>query len=271
VDAQLRSAKNETLMPKSLGAHSPVLKEARELASAKGRRRQHRFLFEGPTLLSEAKESGLSIRSIFVTAAAYDATPLIGEIERHGTIVWVVTAPVMQRLSDVTTPSGIVAVADQRLHEAAAILARPGPALVLAGLNDPGNAGTIIRSAEAFGAAGVFFGEGSVEPYHPKVVRSAMGALFRLPVARISVEELKRLPSTAHRAVLGLDAGAEDDVSALPRQSVIVVGQERAGLGAWAEACSGTRKIGMRAGESLNAAVAASIALYEASKPKPPP
>jgi RNA methyltransferase, TrmH family len=253
-------------MPKTLGAHSPVLKEARALLTTKGRREQRRFLFEGPTLLSEARESGLAIEAIFATQAAYDANGSMDEMESGGAPIWIVPESAMLRLSDVVTPQGIVAVARQRIEEATAILGRPGAVLVLAGINDPGNAGTIVRSAEAFGAAGVFFGEGGVEPYHPKVVRSAMGALFRVPVARLSVGELKLLASAAHRPVFGLRSEAERDVSELSRAAVIVVGQERAGLGAWAADCAEVCKIPMQAGESLNAAVAASIALYEASK-----
>lgn len=253
-------------MARPLGTHSPLLKEARALLGAKGRREQHRFLFEGPTLLAEARESGLSIHTIFATQAAYDTTPLVQEVESAGVTVWIIPEPAFRRLSDVVTPTGIAAVAAQPSQEAGAILARPGPVIALAGINDPGNAGTIVRSAEAFGAAGVFFGEGGVEPYHPKVVRSAMGALFRVPLARLPAGALRTAAAKARRAVYGLVHAAPTDLSDLPAGAVIVVGQERAGLGAWAEACSEFRKIPMQAGESLNAAVAASIALYEASK-----
>lgn len=257
-------------MPRSLGAHSPLLAEARALRSSKARREQRRFLFEGATLLSEARESGVAIRAVFATQAAYDAIPSMNELESDGTAVWIVAEAALARLSDVVTPSGIVAVAEQRFADAAAIFGHPGPAIVLAGISDPGNAGTIARSAEAFGAAGVLFGEGSVEPYHPKVVRSAMGSLFRVAIARISVGELRRLAGITSRPILGLSAKAHEDVVGLPNRAVIVVGQERSGLGAWGEACTGFCKISMRAGESLNAAIAASIALYEGSKSRGP-
>jgi TrmH family RNA methyltransferase len=253
-------------MPRTLGAHSPILKQARALATVKGRREQRRFLLEGPTLVTEALASELRIPAIFATQTAYDAMPLLHEAERDGSAVWILPEAALRRLSDVVTPTGIVAIAEQRIADAATVVSRPGAVLALAGIGDPGNAGTMLRSAEAFGAAGVLFGEGGVEPYHPKVVRSAMGALFRVAVARVSEATLKRAAGDAGRPILGLSPQAAGDVSGLSSQAVIVVGQERTGLGSWAAVCSGLCKIPMQAGESLNAAVAASIALYEASK-----
>ncbi len=85
------------------------------------------------------------------------------------------------------------------------LLGLPGLLLLLAGVADPGNAGTLVRAAEAFGAAGIIFGEGGVEPYHPKVVRAAMGSLFRLPHGTASAVELLAGASGTGRPVVAAD------------------------------------------------------------------
>ena len=105
------------------------------------------------------------------------------------------------------TPTGIVAVTPLRLRPVAELM--HGPALLLADLNDPGNAGTLLRSAEAFGASGVVFGSLGVDPFHPKVVRGAMGALFRLPLASATPEELASAARAAGIPIFGLAMGGE--------------------------------------------------------------
>jgi RNA methyltransferase, TrmH family len=253
-------------MAQRLGAHSPRIAGVRALLAPKGRREQRRFLFEGPTLLAEAHRSSVAIEAVYATQHAYDETPLLHEIEATGVEVALVDDRTAARLSDVETPTGIVAVASQRLEGLGALLARPGTAVVLADLSDPGNAGAILRSAEAFGCAGAIFGRRGVEPYHPKVVRSAMGSLFRLPIAVADPESLHRVAGEVGRAIVGLSIAGQP-LERLSGSPVIVVGQESHGLGPWARICSSFAAIPMRAGvESLNAAVAASIALFEASR-----
>ncbi|HEY9086129.1 MAG TPA: RNA methyltransferase [Candidatus Tyrphobacter sp.] len=256
-------------MAKRLGAHAARLLEARKLHAAKGRREQGRFLFEGPTLLAEAFESGTEIEGIFSTRAAYEATPLLADLEKNGVPVWEVDEKNAERLSDVTTPTGIVGVARRRFMGLSPLFARPGIVLALAGLNDPGNVGTLLRSAEAFGAAGVIFGRPSVDPYHPKVVRAAMGSLFRVPLALAEPGEVQAAAVSTGRTIVGLcDRGEPIRERGLPRLAVLVVGGERTGLGLWEPLCARLVAIPMRAPvESLNAGVAASIALFEAGGP----
>jgi TrmH family RNA methyltransferase len=250
-------------MPKPLGTHAPRLASVRALLTTKGRREQDRFLFEGPTLLAEAKRSGIEIDAIFVTRNAYEAFPLVAEIEDSGAEVWLVEDRALHRISDLTTPVGLVATAHRRLSTLQAILDQRGLAVALADLNDPGNAGTIVRSAEAFGASGVIFGSAGVEPYHPKVVRAAMGSLFRMPICISSAPELRQVGACSSK-VAGLSREGHPIRGNLASIGVLVVGHERHGLGAWSACCSELFAIPMQAGESLNAAIAASIALYEA-------
>ncbi len=253
-------------MPTSLGAHNARVDAAHDLLTKKGRKAQARFSFEGATLLQEAHDARVPIESIFATQDALQRTPLVAQLERDGVDVYVVDDRTMKRLSDVETPVGIVAVAPIRLRSAQEICTSGGTVLLLADVNDPGNAGTLLRSAEAFAAAGVIAGSLGADPHLPKVVRSAMGALFRLPLAIADPGGLE--PLLEGWEVTGLVAGAAP-LDGLPwaPNSLLVVGNERHGLGRWAQLCTRNGSIVMRGhAESLNAAVAGSIALYEATK-----
>jgi TrmH family RNA methyltransferase len=253
-------------VPTSLGAHNPRVDFARSLLAKKGRREHGRFSLEGATLLREALEAGVRVESVFATQTALDETPLLREIESPGLPVYAIDEKTMRRISDVETPSGIVAVAPIALERAADLLSDDGVVLVLADVNDPGNAGTLLRSAEAFGVTRVIFGEAGAEPFLPKVVRSAMGAVFRL---RLAVTQTARLKAAMDGwEAIGLEAGGTP-LGALqwPSRTLLVVGNERHGLGEWRSLCVRSAAIPMSGqAESLNAAVAGSIALYEATK-----
>ncbi|HEV3091440.1 MAG TPA: RNA methyltransferase [Candidatus Cybelea sp.] len=253
-------------MATSLGAHSLRLKSARGLQLPKGRRERGRFTFEGPTLLAEACAAGCEIEEIFATPEAYEATPRLRELEAAGTPVYLVSPAIFATLSDLATPSGILAVAPQRLVQPRQVLASGSPVLVLADVADPANAGSLLRSADAFGAPGVLFGSLGVDPYHPKVVRGSMGAIFRLEVAIAEPAAVVAAVEATGTRLLGLAAGgrpiAGEDWK--PRVA-LVVGHERHGLGRWMDPCEALLAIPMKGpAESLSAAVAGSIALYEA-------
>lgn len=253
-------------MPTSLGAHNPRVDLARELLTKKGRRERHAFSFEGPTLLAEALQSGVAIQAIYTTRQAYDSTPLLLETESRGVEVFVVDDQVMSKISDVETPSGIVAVAPIVLESTADLLDAAGLVLVLADVNDPGNAGTLLRSAQAFGVNRTIFGSHGVEPYNPKVVRSAMGALFRQRLAVATPADLNAV--LGDWDVTGMSVQGEPlDRLHWHHKSALVVGSERRGLGPWQPLCTRLAAIPMHGNaDSLNAAIAGSVALYEASK-----
>ncbi len=254
-------------MAMAAGAHSERIAAVRDLRSAKGRRERGAFAFEGPTLLAEALRSATPIDELYVTNAAYARSDEVRALDAAGVPVYSVDERTMGKISDLETPSGIVAVSPIRyapLDE----LTRLPLLLVLADLNDPGNAGTLLRSAEAFGAGGAIFGRLGVDPYHPKVVRAAMGAIFRVRLAVGDPADVIAAAAAAQTEVLGLEASGEDVRGLAPAaRRAVLVGHERRGLGAWAAAC--TRRIAIPMPgptESLNAAVAGSIALYEASR-----
>jgi TrmH family RNA methyltransferase len=255
-------------VPTPLSPHNPRIELVRELRTPRVRRERGRFVFEGPTLLAEAAGSGLTIAELYGTEAALAAhAALVAEVERGGTPVFVVAERTLGRLSDVETPPGLVAVAAQPSGDLASILERAGPVLLLAGINDPGNAGTLLRSAEAFGAAGVLFGRGGVDPYAPKVIRAAMGSLFRLPLAAVTAEELLDAARGAGRPIVAATLDGEPLATArLPANAILAVGNERHGVAGFLSRWDSAVRIEQASStESLNAAVAGSILLYAMS------
>jgi TrmH family RNA methyltransferase len=253
-------------VPTSLGAHNPRIDAARDLLTKKGRKQHGRYSFEGATLLEEAHRAGVPIETLYVTRDAYERTPLAQQLDANGVPVYIVDDRAMKRLSDVETPAGIVAVAPMRLASIESVLGADGVVLLLADVSDPGNAGTLLRTAEAFGIRGVIAGTLGAEPHLPKVVRSAMGAVFRLSIALSDPDAAA--PHLRGRQVTGLVAGGEPlaglDWAA---GALLAVGNERHGLGRWEALCTRLAAIPMSGNaESLNAAVAGSIALYEATK-----
>jgi len=248
------------------GRHNSAVRTARLLQQKKHRLERRCFLIEGPLLLQAALESGASIEHIFVAGdepleGFKDLPPVIRVDQRT-----------LDSLSQAKTPQGIVAVAkfiDLDPSELERLLPKNGPAvvLVLPSLSDPGNAGTLIRSAEAFGASAVCFGPDAVEPYNDKVVRASMGSLFRVPIVRY--EEWPDFVAAARAAklqIVAAEAGGTDvrDVT-LPQRACLVIGQERHGhAGLPREDVDTAVSLPQRAGvDSLNAAVAGSLLLYE--------
>ncbi len=255
-------------MPTELGAHNPRIERVRELLQARGRRDQRRFAIEGPTLIGEALRSGLAIRELYAAGDALADQPAIAALETPDLPVFRLAPRLFARLSDLETPSGLLAVVDVPETTAADVLALPGPVLLLAGINDPGNAGTLLRSAEAFGAAGALFGRGGVDPFAPKVVRAAMGSLFRLPVASVDLPGFIAAAAQAGRPIAAADtAGTDIAATLLPANVVVAIGNERRGVRDWLPQWDITVRIPHTGpAESLNAAVAGSIVLYVLSR-----
>jgi TrmH family RNA methyltransferase len=251
----------------TLGAQSDRIVRVASLKTIKGRRRQERYAFEGATLLQEAIRAGVEIDELYATQAALDgdetAAGLGSRIQ-----VYVVSERSFAKLSDVETPSGLLALAPIRVTPLSELLDGDGTVVVLAGLNDPGNAGTLLRSAEAFGARGAVFGAAGVDPFSPKVVRGAMGAFFRLGVAVADPQAFASAAAAAGYRSVGLEAhGTPLRETVWGRRTAVVVGHERRGLGEWKGVCSEVAGIQIAASaESLNAAVAGSIGLYEAAR-----
>jgi TrmH family RNA methyltransferase len=173
------------------GVHSPRLKAARRLNKRAFRQRERAFLAEGPQAVAEAFHCGARITDLFLTVPARTRHhDLVAAIAAAGIPVHVVSGEVMDDLAQTVTPQGLLAVCgfvDVPLAEVAQramIAPRDKPALMalLANVRDPGNAGTVLRTADAAGAHAVVFADASVDPYNGKCVRASAGSLFHLPV-----------------------------------------------------------------------------------------
>ncbi len=170
------------------GAHSPRLKAARRLTKRAFRQRERAFLAEGPQAVAEALACGARVTDLFVTGPARSRHPdLVTAVAGAGVPVHIVSGEIMDELAQTVTPQGLLAVCgfiDVPLTEWYP-KTRPGaPTLValLANVRDPGNAGTVLRTADAAGAQAVVFADASVDPYNGKCVRASAGSLFHLPV-----------------------------------------------------------------------------------------
>jgi TrmH family RNA methyltransferase len=173
----------------------------------------------------------------------------------------------MARLSELEAPPGVLAVLPIALEAPSALL-DGSPAIVLAGVADPGNAGTLLRSAEIFGITRAIFTRDGVEPHNPKVVRATMGALFRMRVASAEGTDLVPAAHAAGYAIVAAARGGEPLPGfAFPEKALLAIGNERHGVGASLPAWDRTVSIPQPGGgESLNAAVAGGIIFYAFSQ-----
>lgn len=249
-------------MERITSRQNPLVAHIRKLNSARSARRNSgEFVGEGPKLLAEAIKSGAELTTV-VTSGELSALP-----EETRTVE--VPADLLQSMCDTKTPQGVLFLC--RIPDTSAPEVLPGSRyLVLDGLQDPGNVGTIWRTADALGADGLILVNGCADPFSPKTVRATMGACFRLPVYEVTAEEL---PGLLERSQLPLYATAlrEDTVDVRQAdlsRAAVVIGSEGRGISEGMLALSQkTLKIPMRERcESLNAAVAATVVLWEMAR-----
>jgi TrmH family RNA methyltransferase len=225
---------------------------------------------DGPTLLAEALAAGLKVEEVFVEPDA-DET-VVAKAETSGSTVHRVPGGTLARVTGTVTPQQVAAIAVTPLRPLAAAVdaAARGPlTLVLAGVADPGNAGTLLRAAEAAGAAAVIFCEGAVDPANPKCVRASAGALFHVMVSSGGsltdvLDELGRVE--VMRTATSARGGRPCTDVDLTGPVAIVLGNEAHGLDHVAESLIDVRLTIPMEGrsESLNVAMAGSILCYEA-------
>ncbi len=256
-------------MPSALTERSARVAAAVKLHRHVGRRRAGRFLAEGPNLVGAAAARGL-VRDVFVTEAA---------AQRHASLlaaqecpVHLVTDRAAKALSDTVTPSGLVAVCDMPATRLEDLLAGP-PRLVAVPveIGEPGNAGTLIRIADAMGAGAVILGGHSVDPYNGKCLRASAGSIFSIPVvAAPDVPAAVAALRAAGLQVLAttIDGATRLDEVDLTPPTAWLFGAEAHGLAADIAATADERVcIPMSGGaESLNVAAAAAICLYQSAQ-----
>ena len=255
---------------------SDRVKAVRALHSRSGRRKAGRFVVEGPQGVRSALAAGVVIRDLFTVDDAGAAFPgLLEAAHAAGVPVTHVTPQVLAALAETDQPQGVLAVCDLLpAVDLAAAMSADGPVVVLDALTDPGNVGTVIRTAHAAGAAAVVLTPGCADPHNGKVVRSTAGSIFGVPVAvGVPVEEAAAAAHAAARTVAVATGDAREDLFAavaagrVGARTCWVIGSEAHGVGEAARAAADVAvRIPMADGpESLNAAVAAAIVLYVTS------
>jgi TrmH family RNA methyltransferase len=251
--------------------HNSRIKAARKLADRKERYEARMLLAEGVRMIGDAWQSGVRPVAVFYDPQTVAGNPaaaeLLATLESGGAECQPCTPDVFATLTSTVTPQGLVAVLPLPLSQS--LPTTITFALVLDAVRDPGNAGTLLRSAAAAGVQVVIFGPETVDPFNDKVMRAGMGAHFRVP--------LRICPTWNHvRQILGsapvlylAEAGATlayDEVD-WRAASALVVGGEASGAGDAARAAATAIAIPMQSEvESLNAAVAGSVILFEAAR-----
>lgn len=258
------------------GRHNALVKELRQAFARAERTTEGDCAIEGVRIVEEAIRSGLRFRAVFFKESAENlAERLLPQIGAHAE-----TLLLPDRLFDGAvpsdTPQGVAALVRLKSFALEEIAQRlhVGPVLVVVGLQDPGNLGTILRSAEAFGSAGAILGGGTVSPFNAKVIRASAGSVFRLPVivakaagglegisAKLRAQGVRMIATSSHK-------GTPLDQARLTGPCAIFVGSEGGGLPrALMAQLDETVVIPHSAHvESLNAGVAGSIMLYESAR-----
>lgn len=236
---------------------NPLVVEAARLHRARERKQSGTTLLEGPHLLEEAIKAGANIRSIFALDTDHESHELASHLGLDPVLV---DGPALKRLAGTETPRGpitVVAIPDDSDPTEQNLL-------VSWGVSDPGNVGTMIRTARAFGW-GFGFAEGTADPWSPKVLRSAAGSQFGTGIHSIS--ELDQLVLSGYQPVASVARGGEDPSAVGQGSYALLIGEESAGLpDDVVAACDRSVTIPMPGGaESLNAAVAAGIIVYQMS------
>ncbi len=262
----------------SVGTKHPLIAQTRRLARRRTERTaQSRFLIEGATMLAVALDADASIELVIRDGGAPldDAVEALAErAAATGARLVELPAGAMSRVTDTVTPQPVAAVVAERRAELADALAGAAasqrPVLVLAEVADPGNAGTLLRSAEASGCSAVIF-SGGVDPFGPKTVRASAGAVFLVPVVtepELAVA-LEALGAAGLRRVgLAAHDGTPLDTAELTGPVAFVVGSEAHGLPDGVDGLLDLLVTIPLAGrtESLNVAMAATLAVFEAAR-----
>src|SRR5207248_187142 len=258
------------------GRHNTLVKELRQAFAWAEPSAEGFCAVEGVRIVEEAIRSGLKFHAVFFRESAQHlAERLLPQIGTH-----VETLLLPDKLFNASVPSeapqGVAALVQVKQFSPEDVLERLqlGPIVVVVGLQDPGNLGTVLRSAEAFGSAGIILGEGTVSPFNSKVIRASAGSIFRLPViigkvaggleaisAKFRAQNVRLIATSSHK-------GTPLDQATLTTPSAVFIGSEGAGLSRTVLAQTDeliaiphTAQV-----ESLNAGVAVSIVLYEAAR-----
>lgn len=274
-DTDASQRKILTMSLRGFEASSPVItsranarvKQLRAAFAGQARLSGGLVAIEGEHLLEEALRSGMVFKTVFVA----EGRALPGIVPRGVEVLWL-TDEVFASVVETQSPQGVAALLVPPVPVLEDVLTGVPLILIAAGLQDPGNLGTLVRSAEAFGATGVLTTPGTVSAWNQKALRASAGSVFRVPVVSAGLEEIVGLKARGVRLIATVGA---DDYGVQEAQTVdfasgcaLLIGNEGAGLGEeWLEAADVRVTIPCPGPvESLNAAIAGSLLLYEASR-----
>jgi TrmH family RNA methyltransferase len=247
------------------------IKEIRKLHSRKAREESGTFFIEGLRIVAQAVKAGARLETLVIAPELLRSEfggELVTEQAARGVLLLEVSSEVFRRFSTKEGPQGIAAVVRQTWKNLGDIVITPGrPWVALDSVADPGNLGTILRTSDASGGAGVILLDQSTDPFDPSAVRASMGAVFDQGLVRCRLEEFGAWVKSTGAAVVGTSGSAEVDYHNFryPGRLVLLMGSERQGLQPrHYEICDAVVKIPMAGqSDSLNLAVATAVVLYE--------
>jgi RNA methyltransferase, TrmH family len=254
-------------------AANPLLKDVRRAISRGGLTRQGWCIAETFHLLEEALLSGCEVKTVLAAESAREA------VEAHATGMRIAVLPdvLFQSISGTETAQGVMALVEPPVWRIEQLVHGKALVVILDGLQDPGNAGAIVRAAEAFGATGAIFVKGTVGPYNPKTLRASAGSLFRLPLLHgMDAECVRRaLMENGVRLFAAVPAHGNGSVRMAGNADLtvdcgLIIGNEARGVSPEWRSAADQVSIPTVGVESLNAAVAAGILLYEARRQRTP-
>lgn len=258
-------------MVKIESVQNPKVKEWAKLQKRKGREQAGAFMIEGEHLVEEAIKHGARIEALLLSES-YKAQDAIDQfVHTHKAKCFTVSRSVMKKLAETETPQGIIAIARIESVDTELLWSESRFLLLLDAIQDPGNLGAMIRTADAAGVDGIILGKGTVDLFNAKVIRSTMGSIFHVPIVQedlVSImEKLRKHYHYTFVAASLKDAVPYDQV-AYDEPIGVVIGNEANGVSDDVlEACSTKAKIPIYGqAESLNAAIAAGIMIYEAAR-----
>jgi len=252
-------------------ASNPLIKDVRRAVERGTLTEEGFWVAETFHLLEEALRSDRQVETVLA------AEPVRSAVEAHvrglpGVRLIVAPEEIIRRASGTESSQGVIALVRPPAWELPQLFRGKSLIVVLDGVQDPGNAGAIVRTAEAFGATGVMFLKGTASPYNPKTLRASAGSLFRMPFAHaletpLALAALKQNRVEMYAAMPASRDGAKPlDKIDLGRKCALVIGNEARGVSEALRAAAGSVSIPTVAVESLNAGVAAAILLYEARR-----
>ncbi|MBL7261307.1 TrmH family RNA methyltransferase [Paractinoplanes lichenicola] len=251
-------------------SRTPRVVAARKLQRRRDRDQSGRFLAEGPQAVREALASGVVVE-LFATA---DAIEKHADLAAHAPVVSVVDDEALAGLADTVQPQGLVAVCEQvDVSLTDALAKRPRLVAVVAEIRDPGNAGTVLRTADAAGAGAVIFAGDAVDPYNGKCVRASAGSLFHVDVVRTPLDVVTPLREAGLQVLATSGYGADDldtlaDDGVLRQPTAWLFGSEAHGLpDDLLDGADRQVRVPIYGGaESLNLAAAAAVCLYSSAR-----